>query len=162
MAGGAPPPEAFRAKGVSAPVTAVVAVVMLLAGLGIGYVAFRSPGGAPKKTTLVVGTNVPFPPFENFNYTTGEFEGFDIDISALIATQLNRTLVVRQFASFPTLLLTVGNGGVDMAASSITMSGAVGAQRNATMSFSDPYYNANQGVLVKSGSTLACASTNGT
>ena len=158
--GGAPPPEAVR-KGMGGRavlVIVVVAIVAFLAGLGFG--ALVLPRAAPVKTSLVVATNVPFPPFEDFNASSANFEGFDVDLSQLIANELGRTLVVRQFANFQTLLATVGKGGVDMAASGITASGASGANRSKFMTFSDFYYNANQGLLVRSASTLACADAN--
>ncbi len=157
--GAAPPPEARRtgaARSVSLAVTIVIAVVMLLAGVGIGWFLFRP---APSEQTFVVGTNVPFPPFESYNDTTGKFEGFDIDISQLIANALGRTLVVRNFNDFDLLLATVGKGGVDMAASGITMSGSKGATRNLTMSFSNPYYNANQAVITLASDATTCPSS---
>ena len=124
MAGGgaAPPPEAVRKGGVSTVLVVVIAIVTFAAGIGVGYVAF--PSAPPAKTILLVGTNVPFPPFEDFNTSSGQFEGFDIDIAKLIAAELGRTLVVQQFADFQVLLATVGTGGVDMAASAITSSGS--------------------------------------
>jgi ABC-type amino acid transport substrate-binding protein len=67
--------------------------------------------------------------------------------------------VIQNYADFKALLTTVGAGGVDMAASGITMSGPDGAGRNATMSFSTSYYAANQAVLAKSASTLTCANS---
>ena len=144
-------------KGVSGGVVVLIAIIMLAAGLGIGYEVFRSTGGTAAPKNLIVGTNVPFPPFEDFNTTTGDFEGFDIDLANLISTQLNRTIVIRQFASFTALLGAVGQGGVDMAVSAITMSGSSGTDRNQSMSFSDPYFSADQGALVKSTTTLNCA-----
>ncbi len=134
-------------------ITIVIAIVTFVAGIGLGWFIFRP---APAEQTFVVGTNVPFPPFESYNDTTGKFEGFDIDISQLFANALGRTLVVRNFNDFDLLLATVGKGGVDMAASGITMSGTKGASRNATMSFSTPYYNANQAVIALKSNTLTC------
>jgi polar amino acid transport system substrate-binding protein len=155
--GGAPPPEAVK-KGMSrtliVTVLIVVAVLAFAGGIGIDRLVLYKP---PTPTTFVVGTNVPFPPFEDFNASTGQFVGFDMDLSQLIANRMGRTLIVRQFANFQVLLATVGTGGVDMAASSITMSGDPGRSRNATMSFSNPYYDANQGVLVKTGTSFTCA-----
>ncbi len=145
----------MRAKGVSAVVTIAVAIVLFLVGLGAGYFVFRAP--PPPKTTLVVGTNVPFPPFEDFNSSTGEFVGFDIDLATYVAYDLGWTMAVRQYASFPNLLGDVGVGNVDMAVAAITMSGSKGAERNASMDFSNPYYNANQGVLVQTASAITCA-----
>ncbi len=156
----APPPEAVRggvSKTLFAIVVVIVAILAFLGGVGLGNVLY---GVKPPKTTFVVGVNVPFPPFEDFNETTGEFAGFDIDMSKLIAQELNLTLVIRQFSNFEVLLATVGTGGVDMAASAITSSGATGANRTHFMSFSDSYYDANQGVLVKTGSSLTCPAGN--
>lgn len=156
--GGAPPPEAKRggaARSIGMAVTIVIAIVTFIAGVGVGWFVFRPVQAA---ATFVVGTNVPFPPFESYNDTTGKFEGFDIDISQLIANALGKTLVVRNFNDFDLLLATVGRGGVDMASSGITMSGSRGAARNATMSFSNPYYNANQAVITVSTDTTTCPS----
>src|SRR5437867_7986485 len=119
--GAAPPPEAVRRKGVSGAVTVLLAIVMLVAGVGIGYVLFR-----PVSHDLVVGTNVPFPPFEDFNGSSGNFEGFDIDLAQLIANETGRNLVIRQFASFTALLGAVGQGAVDFGVSAVTMSGSSG------------------------------------
>lgn len=156
--GAAPPTEAVR-KGMSrtllAVIVVVVAILAFVGGIGVGNLLY-----APKPTTspfLVVGTNIPFPPFEDYNYTTGKYVGFDIDFSQMIANAAGRQLVIQNFADFSVLLTTVGKGGVDMAASAITQSGTTGAQRNTTMSFSVPYYDANQAVVVKSTSTLTCA-----
>lgn len=158
--GAAPPTEAVR-KGMSrtllAVIVVVVAILAFVGGIGMGNLLY-----APKPTTspfLVVGTNIPFPPFEDYNYTTGQYVGFDMDLSKMIADAAGRQLVIQNFADFSVLLTTVGKGGVDMAASAITESGTTGAQRNATMSFSDQYYDANQAVLVKSTSTLACTNS---
>ena len=156
---GAVPAGAARKGGVSGGMVFLVAIIMLAAGFGAAYYILPRGGTPPAKTNLLVGTNMPFPPFEDFNRSNGEIEGFDIDIAALVATELGRTLVVRQFSSFTTLLATVGTGGVDMSVSAITMSGSAGSQRNATMDFSDPYYNANQGVLVQTGSSLTCTAS---
>ncbi|HWM50603.1 MAG TPA: ABC transporter substrate-binding protein [Thermoplasmata archaeon] len=154
--GGVAPPEARRsgaAKGIGVAIVIVVAVLTFLAGVGVGWFVFKP---APAKLTFVVGTNIPFPPFESYNDTKGQFEGFDIDLAQLFANALGRTMVVRNFNDFDLLLATVGRGGVDMAASGITMSGQRGALRNSTMSFSNPYYNANQGVLVRASDTTTC------
>ena len=157
----APPPEAMRkgiGSGVFATVVVVVLVVSLLAGVEIGKAAYGTSSTA-KSQYLVVGTNIPFPPFEDYNYSNGVYFGFDIDFAHMIANATGRTLVIQNYADFSVLLTTVGEGGVDVAASAITESGPVGAARNATMSFSDTYYSANQALLVKSSSTITCANT---
>lgn len=141
-------------------IVVVVAVLAFVGGIGVGNILY-----APKPTTspfLVVGTNIPFPPFEDFNTSEGAYVGFDIDLSQMIATAAGRTLVVQNYANFNVLLTTVGKGGVDMAASAITISGATGENRSHIMSFSDSYYDANQGVLVQTGNPagVTCPSSN--
>src|SRR2546427_446403 len=112
--GAAPPPEARRAgvgKGIFAVVVVVVAILAFVGGLALGPVVFPPAAQVP---TLVVGTNIPFPPFEDYNTTTNTFFGFDIDIARLIAHASHRTLVVKNFADFDALLATVGKNGVDI------------------------------------------------
>lgn len=157
--GASAPPEALRrgiGRGLFVATVVIVAVVALLAGVFVGKTLYGT--GTAAQSELVVGTNIPFPPFEDYNATTGQYFGFDMDIAAMVAHAAHRTLVIQNYADFSVLLATTGTGGVDMAASGITESGATGAARNQTMSFSIPYYNANQAVLVKSSSTLTCPS----
>src|SRR5436309_14441862 len=75
--GGAPPAEAMRgAKGVSIVIVAVVAVILFLAGVGVGWLVFSPP--AKRVSKLFFGTNTPFPPFEFYNNST--LTGFDVDL----------------------------------------------------------------------------------
>jgi len=159
-AASSPPVEAVR-RGVSRGVfVAVVVIVAIIAAAGGIFAGKALYGGSSSKTQyLVVGTNVPFPPFESYNSSTNSYYGLDINFSHYIATALGRTLVIDNYEDFTTLLVDVGHGVVDMAASAITESGSIGAARNATMTFSIPYYDANQAVLVKNGSSLHCPST---
>ncbi|TLZ72230.1 MAG: amino acid ABC transporter substrate-binding protein [Methanobacteriota archaeon] len=150
---GAPPPEAVRG-GVSKVLFAVVVVIVAIIAF-VGGIAASSLI-QPARPKLVVGTNAPFPPFESYDDATGQFVGFDIDIAQLVANRLGKDLVVRNFNSFDLLLATVGQGGVDMAVSAITMSGSKGMERNATMDFSNWYYSANQAVVTRSGYTFSC------
>ena len=155
--GGAPPPEAVR-RGMSGRVVGVVAVVVAIvaffAGLGLGAVLY-----APQPVALLVnGHNAPFPPFEVYSDTLGTIVGFNADIAQEIANATGRKLVLRNFVDFDVLLLTVGNGGIDMSIASITMSGSKGAARNQSMDFSDPYWKADQAALVHPGTfDLTCA-----
>ena len=159
------PPSAAMKSGVGAGTVAAVVVIVALLALGggvyVGKALYGGSGGssATKYQYLVVGTNIPFPPFEDYNYTSGAYFGFDINFSVMFANALGRTLVIDNYADFSALLTDVGHGVVDMAASAITESGSVGLGRNASMSFSIPYYDANQAVLVKSSSSLSCAAS---
>ena len=161
--GGTSLPAGAQRRGISRGVyvasVVVVAVIAVSAGLYIGKTVLAG-GGSSASSYLVVGTNVPYPPFEDYNSTTGNYTGFDMNFSALIAAALHRTLVIENYDSFPVLLLAVGAGTVDMAASSITESGSVGAARNGSMSFSIPYYDDNQAILTTGSSSFSCAKSN--
>lgn len=162
-AGGAAsaPSEAMRrgvGRGVFVATVVVVAIIALGAGLYVGKTQLGTSSSSASHY-LVVGTNIPFPPFEDYNYTSGSYFGFDINFSVLIANALGRILVIDNYADFSVLLANTGAGVVDMAASAITESGPVGALRNNSMTFSVPYYDANQAILVKSSSSLSCPST---
>jgi polar amino acid transport system substrate-binding protein len=158
-AASAPPKEALRqgvGKGLVITIAVVVAAAGILTGVELGRTVFAPPG---KPQNLVVGTNIPFPPFESYDALNKTYYGFDIDFASQIANATHRTLFIENFADFSALLTTVGANGVDMAASAITESGSQGAARNMSMSFSIPYYDANQAVLVKSSSSLSCPSS---
>ncbi len=106
---------------------------------------------------LVVGTNTPYPPFEDYNVSTGQIEGFDVDLADALAAREGYAPQWKNYADFSVLLTTVGSGGVDMAAAAITSSGTVGALRNQSMYFSDPYFVVSLGALVNNTSNLSCA-----
>ncbi len=162
--GGAPPPEAVRggaAKGVSIVVAIIIAVVTFVAGLGIGALFLAPAPTTAAVTHLFVGTNTPFPPFEFRNATTDIIEGFDIDLIGAILTRSGYTFEMNDFRDFGALLTAVGEGKMDVAVSAITMNGALGAERNQTMSFSDPYYESDQAILALTSDTRTfCADTN--
>jgi len=154
----APPPEAVRggvSKTLFVVTVVVVAIIAFLGGVGVSSVLFP-PG--PSLTTIVVGTNTPFPPFESRNPTTLKLEGFDIDLVNEIGRRNGWNVVWRDFQDWDALLLAIQFEGVDMGASSITSSGSVGALRNASFDFSNSYYEADQAVMIKSGTTtVQCA-----
>ena len=156
--GGAPPAEAVRGgKGVSAAIVVVVAIVMLLAGFGLGYYVL-APAPAKQLTTLVLGTNTPFPPFEFYNSTTNQLQGFDIELIQTILTRAGYAYQWRDFRDFQVLLSAVSAQGIDIGVGAITSNGATGAERNKTLAFSEPYFLSNQGVLKRASDTRSfCA-----
>ena len=162
--GGVPPPEAVKGgarKGISTVVVIVIAVATFLAGLGVGAYVLAPAPTTPQVTKLFVGTNTPFPPFEFRNATTDNIEGFDIDLIGAILTRAGYTSELNDFRDFGALLTAVGTGRMDIAVSAITMNGDLGAQRNQTMSFSDPYYESDQGILALTSDTRTfCADAN--
>lgn len=102
---------------------------------------------------IIVGTQVPYPPFENINAITDELEGIDIDIMEHIAENLGITIEWRtmDFDSLPT---AVQSGQIDCAISSTTITD----ERDELNDFTIAYYVANQAVLVRGSSTINEAS----
>ncbi|HEV8594539.1 MAG TPA: transporter substrate-binding domain-containing protein, partial [Thermoplasmata archaeon] len=133
----------------------LVIVIAIIAGLA-GYYAGggfggTTPPGPPAR--LIIGTNTPFPPFEFRNATTDVIEGFDIDLIGEVLDRIGYTSTewdLFDFRDFTALLAAVGVNSVNIAVSAITMNGDIGTDRNATMDFTNPYYESDQGVLQRS------------
>ena len=89
----------------------------------------------------VVGTNASFPPFEYVE--DGEIVGFDIDLVKEIA-ELQGFEVEFRDISFDSLPAGIASGSLDIVAAGLTITEA----RKEIYAFSDPYYSANQSVLV--------------
>ena len=89
----------------------------------------------------VVGTNASFPPFEYVE--EGEIVGFDIDLVKEIAKLQGFEVEFRDI-SFDSLIPGLASDSLDMVAAGMTITEA----RKEVVAFSDPYYSANQSVLV--------------
>ena len=159
--GAAPPAAAMRGgKGVSSAIAIVVAIVTFLAGLGVGALVL-APAPAPARQILQLGTNTPFPPFESLNTSTSVLEGFDIDLIQEMVTRAGYDYQWGDFRDFTALLAATAARNIDVAVGAITQNGATGAARNNTLDFTDPYYEADQGVLKRaSDATQYCANAN--
>jgi polar amino acid transport system substrate-binding protein len=115
-------------------------------------------GGASALTTVASGTltvcsDVPYPPFEDFDETSESgFKGFDIDIVQAIAEGLDLELAVKD-SSFDALQSgqALNANQCDMAASAMTITD----ERKAALDFSDGYYDSEQSLLVPEGSDIA-------
>lgn len=103
--------------------------------------------------TLSVCSDVPYPPFEDFDKTapTG-FKGFDVDIVNAIAAELDLKVTIKD-SSFDALQsgLALNSNQCDMAASAMTIT----PEREEKIGFSDGYYSSEQSLLVPSDSTIA-------
>jgi ABC-type amino acid transport substrate-binding protein len=150
--GVAPPPEAMRkGGGVSAVVAIAIAVVTFLGGLGVGAFVLV-PAPTPAKPLLVLGTNTPFPPFEDYD-DNQNLVGFDIDLVQEMATRAGYTYAWRDFTDFDALLFAIAARGVDVGVGALTQNGDTGTKRNESLKFTDPYYESDQGVLRKTSDT---------
>ena len=97
---------------------------------------------------LLVGTDTPFPPFEIGQ--PPDISGYDIDVVNEVAEKLG-VEVTYQDTSFDTIFRDVAQGKFDMAVAATTIT----PERQKTVSFSDPYYEAEQALMVAPGSDIA-------
>ncbi|MFX0074192.1 MAG: transporter substrate-binding domain-containing protein [Candidatus Hermodarchaeota archaeon] len=138
------------------------AVLGIVIALGIGLLGGWfipspiTPAAAPsllstiKTRTLIVGTSADYPPFENFTYPfTGAIEGFDVDVSQLIADDIGVNLTM-QHMDFGNLISACASGTIDMIAAAMTYN----EDRAAALAASVTYISVSQVVIVKDSSLL--------
>jgi polar amino acid transport system substrate-binding protein len=102
--------------------------------------------GLIQEGQLLVGTDSPFPPFE-----VGQppnLTGYDIDVVNAVAENLGLE-VTYQDTSFDTIFRDTAQGKFDMAVAASTIT----PERQQTVDFSDPYYQANQSLVVAADNT---------
>jgi polar amino acid transport system substrate-binding protein len=104
--------------------------------------------GLIQEGVLTVGTDTPFPPFEIGQ--PPNISGYDIDVMNAVAEQLGITPEYTDTA-FDTIFRDVAAGQFDTAAAASTITPG----RQNTVNFSDPYYEAQQALLVPEGSDIA-------
>ncbi|HET6999172.1 MAG TPA: ABC transporter substrate-binding protein [Solirubrobacterales bacterium] len=127
---------------------AVFAVAVFAAGCG-GDSDDSGGGGNGGGATLSVGSDVPYPPFEEFGNTKTEFKGYDIELVEEIAKRIGRTAEF-QDTSFDTIFRDLAQGRFEVVASATTIT----PEREETVDFTNPYYFSEQAILVKEGSDI--------
>ena len=141
-------------KRVLPSVTAIGILTLALAGCGSddGGAATESGADLIQSGKLIVCSDVPYPPFEDFDESspTG-FKGFDVDIVTAIAEDMDLDLEIKD-SSFEALQsgLALNSGQCDLAASAMTIT----PEREERIGFSDPYYDSKQSLLVPTGSDI--------
>lgn len=111
-------------------------------GSSSGDLELKAPG------KLTVGTDTPYPPFE-FGQAPN-YQGYDIDVVNEIAKRLNLD-VTYQDTAFDTIFTDLASGTFDMVASASTIT----PERQNVVDFSDPYYSADQALIVAPDSDIA-------
>jgi len=137
----------------------VLAMLVALVGAGCGSDEPTDTGAQSGGTevtglitdgTLTVGTELPAPPFwigDDYDSLTG---GFEVDLAKEIAKRLN--LATTKFVEMPFAGLVAGQQcDCDINFSQVTIT----PDRAKVVQFSEPYFDANQGILVKKGTTVA-------
>jgi polar amino acid transport system substrate-binding protein len=104
--------------------------------------------GLISEGTLTVGTDTPFPPFEIGQ--PPNISGYDIEVMNAIAENMDLS-VTYQDTGFDTIFRDVANGQFDTVAAATTIT----PERQQKVNFTDPYYEAQQALLVEEGSDIA-------
>jgi polar amino acid transport system substrate-binding protein/glutamine transport system substrate-binding protein len=124
----------------------IVLVTSLASGLALSLAA-TSMAVAQSATTLIVGADTTFPPFET--ETNGQVTGFDIDMISAIAKAENMTLTLKTLP-FDGIIPSLQAGSIDAAVAGITIK----KSRMQNVDFSDAYYKSGLSVLVKKDSEI--------
>jgi ABC-type amino acid transport substrate-binding protein len=131
----------------------------LLAALAIGALALfvagcgdsdddgtTGGGGGGGGETLTVGSDIPYPPFEQGK---PPYEGFDVELMNAVAENIGRTAQFED-TSFDTIFVDLGQGKFEAVASAATITD----EREKTVDFSNPYYLAEQAILIRKGDDI--------
>jgi len=100
-----------------------------------------------EKTTLVIGTNAEFQPYEF--YENGKIVGIDIEIMEAVAKELGMTLKVEDM-KFDTIIAAISTGKVDLGIAGMSVT----EDRQKNVDFSDTYTTSKQVIIVKDGSPI--------
>ncbi|AEH35827.1 transporter substrate-binding domain-containing protein [Halopiger xanaduensis] len=98
---------------------------------------------------IIAGTAPGFEPFEMTR--DGELVGFDIDLLEAVVDETEYELAEWNEYEFDSLIPALENGNIDVIAAAMTIT----EERQQSIAFTEPYYSANQSVLVQSGGDFA-------
>lgn len=118
-------------------ILALLLVLVSLAGCTGG-------GSATAEKVLKVGTEATFPPFEFVDEKTKAVVGFDIDLANAIAKELGMKVEIVNM-DFGGLIGALNAKQIDMIASGMSIT----PERQQSVNFSEPYYDASQSIAVK-------------
>jgi polar amino acid transport system substrate-binding protein len=142
------------------------AVVGIVIALGIGllggwfipapFVAEDGPSllsQIQSRGSLIIGTSSDWPPFEIWNVSAQEYQGFDIDLCDLIAAEIGVTIEWSDM-SFAALIDSCLAGTIDMIAAAMFATPARAQQ----LAFSMGYIRTNMVMVVLENSTITVSS----
>jgi len=122
-------------------------------GLGLGLILLLTIGltgcvTEDNENKIIVGTSADFAPFEYIDENQ-TIVGFDIDLIKAILEDKGYTVEVKDI-SFDSLITELSTGKIDVIAAAMTITDA----RKQQIDFSDPYYEADQSVLINAGENI--------
>jgi ABC-type amino acid transport substrate-binding protein len=129
------------------PVALVLALAVAVAGCGGGGGGEGGGGGGGEPETITVASDIAYPPFESTK--NGKSVGFDIDLMREIGKRAGFKPEF-QNVTFDGIIPGLGNNLYDAAISAMTIT----EEREQQIDFSDPYFNADQSLLVLSDSDI--------
>ena len=104
-------------------------------------------GGDGGTDAIVPGTSTPFRPFEYLDEDSNELVGFDVELVEEAIARTDYEQGEWQDISFDQLETALLNGDIDMIAAALS----INEDRQKKYTFTDPYYEVNQGVVVRDG-----------
>jgi polar amino acid transport system substrate-binding protein len=122
---------------------------LVVAGCGGGSSTSEGTGAGGSGKKLTIGSDVPYPPFEEFGKSKTEFKGFDVELMEAVAGNAGYE-VEFQDTSFDTIFVDLAQGKFDAVASASTIT----EEREETVDFTEPYYLAEQAILVNEGGEI--------
>ncbi len=126
---------------------ALAALVLVASVSGCAKKAPETRLDAIKKAgKLVLGTSADYPPYEFHTQIDGKdtIVGFDVAIAGEVAKDLGVTLEIKDM-DFDGLLAALSSGNVDVVIAGMTPT----AERKQNVDFSEIYYHAEHGVLIR-------------
>ncbi len=118
----------------------LIAVIAVAVGAGAWYYASLGSSGGK---VLKVGTSPDFPPFEYVD-DKGNIVGIDIDLVNALASKLGYKVEIVSM-DFDGLIQALKSGKIDVIAAGMTIT----PERSKEVSFTIPYWDADQAILVK-------------
>ena len=109
-------------------------------------------GGGGGGREITAGTAPGFPPFEIKE--GGELTGFDVELLEAVVAETDYTLSGWQEFEFDSLIPALTSERIDVIAAALT----INEERKQTIAFSNPYWSANQAIVVRSGGDFSPSS----
>lgn len=126
---------------------AITSLIVVGCGSSSDTTGSSSSSGGSGGEPLTVGSDIPYPPFEQGK--SPNYEGFDIELMEAIGEKIGRSPEF-QDTSFETIFRDVAQGKFEAVISAATIT----EEREKEVAFSDPYYLSEQAILVKEGSDV--------